>query len=135
MGGTMKKTLAALSVLGLGIALLGCGSSDGGDTTVIRKRAPAPEAQTVTTTTTSTTKAKAPPPETTTTETAQGTPPDVVGLTLPEAKKQLSAAGYKADVSNTDTTFGILVPQNYTVCTQDDPRGDVVPILAQKYGC
>jgi hypothetical protein len=47
----------------------------------------------------------------------------------------LKDAGFKADVSNTDTTFGILVPSNYTVCKQDDPNGTLVPILAQKYGC
>lgn len=62
-------------------------------------------------------------------------PPNVVGLTLPTAKKALSEAGFTADVSNTDTAFGIVVPSNYTVCTQDAPRGSVVPILAQKYGC
>ena len=33
---------------------------------------------------------------------------EVTGLTLPTANKKLSAAGFKADVSNTDTTFGIL---------------------------
>lgn len=61
--------------------------------------------------------------------------PDVVGLTLPTAQQLLRQAGYKAEVSNTDTTFGILNPANYTVCTQDEPIGNFVPILAQKYGC
>ena|SRR5207249_983968 len=60
---------------------------------------------------------------------------EVTGLTLPTANKKLSAAGFKADVSNTDTTFGILVPPNSTVCKQSSPRGKIVPILAQKYGC
>lgn len=62
-------------------------------------------------------------------------PPDVVGLTLPAAKQLLKEAGYKANVSNTDAAFGILIPQNYTVCEQSPPRGDLVPILAQKDGC
>jgi hypothetical protein len=59
----------------------------------------------------------------------------VVGLALPQAKQKLQAAGCGASVSNTDTTFGIIVESNYTVCTQDDPIGNRVPILAQKYGC
>ena len=59
----------------------------------------------------------------------------MVGLTLPAAKSALSGAGFTANVSNTDTLFGIVVPRNYTVCKQQEPRGNVVPILAQKYGC
>jgi PASTA domain len=130
-----RNTLLAVLV-GIGIAgSAGCGG--GGGTTVINKTSPAPAAQTTTVTTT-TAKPQAqesPPPETTTATASPGGPPKVTGLTLPEAKKELSAAGFKADVSNTDTTFGILVPQNYTVCKQSTPRGNIVPILAQKYGC
>jgi sRNA-binding protein len=62
-------------------------------------------------------------------------PPDVVGLTLPKAESALRSAGFKPDVSNTDTMFGIVIKSNYTVCKQDAPRGSIVPILAQKYGC
>lgn len=62
-------------------------------------------------------------------------PPDVVGLTLPAARKALKSAGYSADPSNTDTAFGIVIESNYTICTQDEPKGNIVPVSAQKYGC
>ncbi len=62
-------------------------------------------------------------------------PPKVVGLTLPAARRLLKEAGFRANPRNTDTTFGILIPENFTVCKQDPPRGDLVPLLAQKYGC
>lgn len=68
-------------------------------------------------------------------ESATSEPPDVVGLPLPAARKALKGAGYKAAPENTDTTFGIVVEDNYTVCTQDPPRGEIVVVLAQKYGC
>ncbi len=61
--------------------------------------------------------------------------PDVVGMRLPEAKSTLSAAGYSTQAENTDTTFGIVIPSHYTVCTQSEPHGNVVTVLAQKYGC
>jgi hypothetical protein len=54
---------------------------------------------------------------------------------LDVAEELLEDDGYEAAASNTDTTFGIVVPSNYTVCTQDDARGSLVPLLAQKYGC
>ena len=59
----------------------------------------------------------------------------MVGLTLPKAESALKTAGFKPDVSNDDTLFGIVVKANYTVCKQSSPRGNIVPILAQKYGC
>lgn len=134
-------TIALAVGIGVG-ALAGCGG--GGSTTVISqttttttteaKDSPTagagnqPQQEEVATTTTTTTTQAAPEPQPT-------EPPDVVGLSLPTAKKQLAAAGFKANVSNTDTTLGILVPENYTVCKQDAPKGDIVPILAQKYGC
>lgn len=134
------RVFLALAVIGA-LAVAGCGSS-GGNTTIIEKSAP-PQQQTVTETTTtvaasansggsgsSSSNDTAPEPSE-----PQGSPPDVTGLTLPTAKHELSAAGYRADVRNTDTMFGIVIPQHYTVCKQSDPKGDVVPILAQKYGC
>jgi ABC-type glycerol-3-phosphate transport system substrate-binding protein len=129
----MRKTLVTGVVVGLIAAgFAACGDSD---TTTVIQSTPAPAAGTTTTVTD--TQANEPAPQETTTEATapQGEPPDVVGLTLPEAKNQLKEAGFKADVSNTDTAFGIIVEANYTVCEQDEPRGDVVPILAQKYGC
>lgn len=62
-------------------------------------------------------------------------PPDVVGLTLTVAESELKSAGFQVDASNNDTMFGIVNPDNYTVCTQDPPRGSIVHVLAQKYGC
>ncbi len=59
----------------------------------------------------------------------------MVGLPLDVAERLLRASGYRAEPTNTDTTFGIVLPENYTVCTQDDPRGKIVVMLAQKYGC
>ncbi len=61
--------------------------------------------------------------------------PNVVGLPLPAAKQLLEEAGYRAAATNTDTAFGIVVESNYTICTQGEPRGNLVPVLAQKYGC
>jgi hypothetical protein len=129
----MRKTLVTAFAVGIVVArFAGCGSS--GDTTVIKTTPaqPTQATQTVTTTTpnqASTSQGTAPGAP------SSGTPPKVTGLTLPTAKKQLSAAGFTADVSNTDTAFGIIVPENYTVCKQSAPRGNIVPILAQKYGC
>lgn len=61
--------------------------------------------------------------------------PNVVGMRLPQAKSALSAAGYTTRAENTDTTFGIVVPSHYTICEQSEPQGNVVTVLAQKYGC
>lgn len=61
--------------------------------------------------------------------------PNVVGMRLPEAESTLSAAGYTTEPENTDTAFGIVVPSHFTVCEQSEPHGDVVNVLAQKYGC
>jgi len=61
--------------------------------------------------------------------------PEVVGLRLPQAEAALSAAGYRTKAENTDTVLGIVVPSHYTVCEQAEPQGNVVTVLAQKYGC
>lgn len=124
----MKRWIAACAATA---ALAACGEGD--TTTVIEEQ---PEVQTVTEqTTTVTEKAEAPKPEPAEATEPQGSPPDVVGLTLPTAQKLIKEAGYKPEVSNTDAAFGILVPANYTVCKQDEPIGNLVPILAQKDGC
>jgi len=56
-------------------------------------------------------------------------------MRLPEAESTLRAAGFKTQAENADTTFGIVVRSRYTICTQSEPHGDVVTVLAQKYGC
>ncbi|HET8814186.1 MAG TPA: PASTA domain-containing protein [Solirubrobacterales bacterium] len=107
--------------------LIGCGTSE--TTTVIRE---APT--TIERTTTVEAPAQQPrnrpakPPQ-------QASPPNVVGLPLDVAEELLEEADYRVAAKNTDTAFGIVVPSNYTVCTQSAARGDVVPVLAQKYGC
>jgi beta-lactam-binding protein with PASTA domain len=133
-----RGTLAGVAAAGA-LVIAGCG--DAGTTTVIQSTPTEAQTATVTEQTTTVTEnsapkvqAKVPPPAPETTA-ASSSPPDVVGLTLPAAQKALKSAGFKADVSNTDTTFGILVPENYTVCKESDPVGSLVPILAQKYGC
>jgi uncharacterized lipoprotein YajG len=139
----MRRLVLAATGFAAVAALAGCGSSGGG-TTVIKKQA-APAASTVTQTV-KTVTAKAEPTTTkastttaasttTPTQTTPSTPPNVEGLTLDVAEKQLKAAGFKADPRNTDTAFGIVLPQDFTVCQQDSPRGTIVPLLAQKYGC
>lgn len=61
--------------------------------------------------------------------------PDVVGMRLPEAESILRASGFTTEAENTDTTFGIVVKSHYTICTESEPHGNVVTVLAQKYGC
>lgn len=142
MRNVQSATAAALFMVALAASMaftMGCG--DSGTTTVIQS-APAPETTAEAQTTTVTEKTvteKAPKPETAPADDAAseptGEPPDVVGLSLPAAESALKSAGYKADPRNTDTLLGIVVEANYTICKQDDPIGNVVPVLAQKYGC
>lgn len=61
--------------------------------------------------------------------------PDVIGMRLPEAESVLRAAGFQTLAENTDTAFGIVVKSHYTICTESEPHGTVVTVLAQKYGC
>lgn len=123
----MRRTFWAVAALLLATLAIGCGGS-GGTTTVIRQ-APAETVE-------RTVEAPAHQPQPKPASSQAGEPaPDVVGLTLDVAEEELEEAGYEVRASNTDTTFGILVPSHYTVCTQDDPRGSTVRVLAQKYGC
>lgn len=134
----MGRTAAVLACLALTLSVAaGCGGS--GDTTTVIKEAP-------TETVERTTTVEAPAPEKAQTSSSggqevdvepepQSEPPDVVGLPLPAARQMLKGAGYRAAAKNTDTAFGIIVESNYTICTQGEPRGDLVPVLAQKYGC
>jgi beta-lactam-binding protein with PASTA domain len=137
----MKLRVLALAaaVCGVAVLLTACGGGD--TTTVIREAAPTTVEKTVI--------EHAPPPKTepTTTERQSSpapesepepdtkSPPNVVGLPLPAAERLLKEAGFKPAVKNTDTTFGIIVRSNYTICTEGKPRGNLVPVLAQKYGC
>lgn len=125
----MRSALAACVGLLPILVLPSCGSG-GETTTVIRERPP----ETVERTTTVEAPQPKPPPEPARNE-SSGEPPNVIGLPLPAARRQLKQAGYKTVAKNTDTTFGIIVPENYTICEQGKPRGKLVVVLAQKYGC
>ncbi len=118
-------SLAAL--LCLGVALTACGSSE---TTTVIKEAPAETVERTTTV-----EAAPPPAAEQASATPEAEPPNVLGLPLPAAKQMLEQAGYKTVAKNTDTTFGIIVPSHYTICNQGKPRGNIVVVLAQKYGC
>jgi len=127
----MGKSAFTTTLLALGLTsvflLAACG---GGETTTVIREAPAETIERTTTVETS-------PPGS-----GQGAsaapkqePPNVVGLPLPEAERMLKSAGYRTAAKNTDTTFGIIVRENYSICRQSKPRGDLVVVLAQKYGC
>jgi hypothetical protein len=119
------------ALLCLAVSLTACG---GGETTTVIREAPAPPAETIEQTTT----VEAPPPKTADDDPQSipnEEPPNVLGLPLPEARRMLKQAGYETATKNTDTTLGIIVPDNYTICRQGKPRGNLVVVLAQKYGC
>lgn len=122
-------SMAALIFLAVG--LTACGGSE---TTTVIKETPAPVETVERTTTVEATSAPEPATESSSSS-PTGEPPNVIGLPLPAAQHLLKQAGYKTVANNTDTTFGILVPENYTICRQGRPRGDLVVVLAQKYGC
>jgi len=134
----MKRLSAVVAFLALALTVaVGCGGS--GNTTTVIKEAPAETVERTTTV-----EAPAPRPENANDASSQevesepepqGEPPNVVGLPLPQARRLLKEAGYRAAAKNTDTAFGIVVESNYTICTQGEPRRDLVPVLAQKYGC
>lgn len=137
MARLLMRGLILVGALVAGALLFGCGESN--TTTVISTSAEsAPEPQTTTVIQKvekkESTAAEEAPAEEPSTE-STGEPPDVVGLSLPEAEKQLKAAGFNPDPDNTDTLLGIVVKSNYTICKQYPPKGNVVPLLAQKYGC
>ncbi len=115
------SSIAALICLAIG--LTACGGSE--TTTVIRE---APAETIERTTTVEAPAAKQP-------SAREQEPPNVLGLPLPEAERMLKSAGYRTAAKNTDTTFGIIVRENYSICRQSKPRGNLVVLLAQKYGC
>lgn len=122
----MTRIFSLTAVALLAIGLTACGSNEGETTTVIREVAAPPPAD------------ESPAPaaaSSSSTSEPTGPPPNVLGLPLPAAKRLLKEAGYKTVAKNTDTAFGIVVESNYTICNQGKPRGNLVVVLAQKYGC
>ena len=62
-------------------------------------------------------------------------PPDVVGLALPDAKKTLRDAGFGASVKADDTLFGVIVEENFEVCSESREGEHVVTLHVAKHGC
>lgn len=60
-----------------------------------------------------------------------GGAPDVRGLPLPDAKGQLKKAGFGASETS-DALFGVVIEENFTVCDQDTPKGNLVPLKVSK---
>jgi hypothetical protein len=60
-----------------------------------------------------------------------GDAPDVRGISLPDAKRQLKREGYSASVTS-DGLFGVIVEENWTVCEQKSPKARLVPIEVSK---
>jgi len=102
---------AVLTTVGLlSVSLLtACGNSE--TTTVIR------EAPAETIERTTTVEAPAPKASAEQASAPKQEPPNVLGLPLPAAERMLK------------------VRENYSICRQGKPRGDLVVVLAQKYGC
>ena len=133
----LRALAIAAAVCAASSVLAACGSG-GSTTTVIKESAP----PTVEKTTTVQAPAPKPKPASAPASEAEPQPepapksaPNVVGLPLPAAEQVLKAAGFRPAVKNTDTAFGIVVRSHYTICIEGKPRGDLVPVLAQKYGC
>lgn len=57
--------------------------------------------------------------------------PDVSGLSLPDAKAQLKAAGFGASVTS-DAMLGVIIEENFTVCKVKEPKGKLVPLEVSK---
>lgn len=57
--------------------------------------------------------------------------PDVRGLALPDAKTKLDGAGFSSSVTS-DGAFGVIVEENWTVCDQQEPNGQLVPVEVSK---
>ncbi len=60
-----------------------------------------------------------------------GGAPEVKGLALPDAKRELKKAGFSSSVTS-DAAFGVVIEQNFTVCEQDSPQGKLVPLDVSK---
>jgi PASTA domain len=131
-GGTRMKRAAALGLtLAVALTIGACGEGD--TTTVIEQSTPEPQTNTVTTKTTTVTEEantggggggseQAPEPEA-----EPSSAPDVVGERLDIAKDTLQEAGYQARVSG-GGIFGVVVDQNWVVCSQQPPDGDRVDV-------
>lgn len=64
----------------------------------------------------------------------QGPGPDVRGMTLPMAEERLDAAGVE-HVAHGDGTFGILMPENWIVCSMHELDSTSVRLEVAKRNC
>lgn len=116
-------SLAGVALVAGAVAVASCGGN-GGNTTVIKKQAPA---ETTTVTTPSKPSAPSSPPSSEPQEEASGGDvPDVVHERLDVATRKVKEAGYaKRWVGG--GVFGIVVPSNWVVCEQDPAAGTSAP--------
>lgn len=61
--------------------------------------------------------------------------PDVRGLNLTDANRQLQSEGYNSTIVEDDALLGVVVEENFVVCEQEDTRGKLVPLKVAKRGC
>lgn len=64
-------------------------------------------------------------------DSAPAGPPDVIGARLDIGRAELERAGYRASVSG-GGAFGVIVEQNWVICEQEGPDGDVVDIRVDR---
>ena len=57
--------------------------------------------------------------------------PDVRGLNLEDADKVLKKAGY-GTTTDSDSAFGVIIRENFTVCDQHLPKGHLIPLDVSK---
>ena len=61
--------------------------------------------------------------------------PDVRGMTLPDAKTQLTKAGITVSTHAKDAAFGVLVEENFVVCDEAAVNEHMVRLEVAKRGC
>lgn len=68
----------------------------------------------------------------------QGKPPpgpDVRGMALPDAKKTLDSSGVAYSVKADDGLFGVVVEENWQVCSEERVNDTYVTLHVKKHGC
>jgi hypothetical protein len=61
--------------------------------------------------------------------------PSVTGMNLVNAESTLSQASINYQTHAQDGLFGIIDPNNWTVCSENSINGQTVMLNAAKYGC
>ena len=137
----MRKLMAAATLLCVAVLIAGCGDEDGGATTVIKESSDDSAEQAaeraeervaeleeqLQNQQDSEENSQSEPAPAADPEPSGGAAPQVVGDRLDIAKQTLSSAGYRARVSG-GGVFGVVVEENWVVCSQQPPDGDRVDI-------